>query len=212
MKAIIISNGVFVNYSFFKSKITDNDYIICADGAIKHCIGMGVVPHLWIGDFDSCNYEKYCNDYPLLKDVETLTLKKDKDETDTHVACIIASQKNYDEIVIWGALGKRADHMLSNIHLLEWLNKRNISAVIEDEHNKISVFDSVYTTQKTHKYLSLIPLDKSVTVDKTEGLLFPLKSYELSRDISMGVSNEIVGDYASVHIHGGLMLAIHSDD
>ena len=67
MKAIIISNGVFDNYSFFKSKVTDNDYIICADGAIKHCIGMGIVPDLWIGDFDSCNYEKYCNDHPDFK-------------------------------------------------------------------------------------------------------------------------------------------------
>lgn len=212
MRAIIISNGNIDNYSFYKDKFVDSDYIICADGAIRHCVELGIVPDIWIGDFDSCNYDNYCRQYPELIGVDTVKLNKDKDETDTHIACNIAIDKGCDDILIWGALGKRADHMLSNIHLLEALNKKKITAIIEDENNTISVFDSVYVTKKHRKYLSLIPLDANVTVIKTEGLLYPLENYVITRDISLGVSNEVVDTEAKISICGGLMLAIHSND
>ena len=102
--------------------------------------------------------------------------------------------------------------MISNIHLLEALHKQKIIATIEDENNLITVFDSVYTSPKIRKYFSLIPLDNNVKVNYTSGLLYPLENYVMPRDISLGVSNEVIGDKAVVSVSDGLMMAIHSND
>ena len=212
MKAYIISNGQIDDYSYYRNTVGKEDFVICADGAIYHCINMGIVPDLWIGDFDSCDYEEICAKHPELKSVKIQRLNPVKDETDTHIACLIAKEKGYDNLVIWGALGNRADHMLSNIHLLELLHANGISATVENEKNTISYFDSKIKIHSARKYLSLIPLDKSVTVVKTKGLLYNLENYNITREISLGVSNEVVGESAEIVIKNGAMLAIESED
>ena len=59
MRAVIIGNGDIKDYQYIKSKIHDNDFIICADGGYNHAEKMGIVPDVLIGDFDSAkNFEK----------------------------------------------------------------------------------------------------------------------------------------------------------
>lgn len=36
MRAVIIGNGDIKDYQYIKSKINDNDFIICADGGYNH--------------------------------------------------------------------------------------------------------------------------------------------------------------------------------
>lgn len=212
MRAVVIANGDIKDYEYYKQRIKKDDFVICADGAIRHCIELNLTPDLWIGDFDSCNYRYYIDKYPRLSELDTRFLNPQKDETDTHAACNIALEKGCQSIVIWGALGSRFDHSVSNIHLLEYLLKKGISAYIENEKNTLTVFDRVLKVNKARKYLSLIPLDKSVFVEKTEGLKYPLKDFYLSREISRGVSNEILYETAAVTVKDGIMLAIESDD
>lgn len=212
MRAVIVANGHIEDYGYYRNQIKENDYIICADGAIRHCMAIGIMPDLWVGDFDSCDYENYCMQYPNLKNVQTKKLCPQKDETDTHIACLIAIEKGYTSIVIFGAIGSRVDHMLTSIHLLEMLLETGVDAVIENEKNTICMFNKTRNFKNTRKYLSLIPIDKTVVVKKTDGLLYNLQDYPLKREISMGVSNEIITDVATVSIKSGVMLAIQSDD
>lgn len=51
MRAVIIGNGDIKDYQYIKSKINDNDFIICADGGYNHAEKMGIVPDVLIGDF-----------------------------------------------------------------------------------------------------------------------------------------------------------------
>ena len=211
-RAIIISNGSISDYSFYKNFFKTNDYIICADGGIKHCLNLGIVPDLWIGDFDSCNLGEICEDNPELKSVEILGLNPCKDETDTHKACIIAIEKGYKEIALIGSIGTRLDHSLSNIHLLEFMHEKGISASLVNENNTVRIFDKYIKLAKNRKYLSLVPLDASVTVTDTFGLKYPLHNFLLKRSVSMGVSNEVCGESAEIHIKNGMMLIIESND
>ena len=146
------------------------------------------------------------------KDVETLKLNPVKDATDTEVACDIAIQKGYKDITIWGALGGRCDHMLSNIHLLEKLIDEGVSATIEDEKNTLTLCKDYIEITKSRKYLSVIPLDKSIYISKTYGLLYPMENYELFRLVSKGVSNEIIDKKAQIYIKSGTALIVQSDD
>ncbi len=212
MRAIIISNGDIKDYSYTKNLINKDDYIICADGAMRHCLKMDILPDVWLGDFDSCNFQTYLTDNPFLKSVETVKLNPQKDVTDTHAACDLAIKKGYKDILILGALGTRFDHTLSNIHLLEYLFKLNVSALILNENNILRVFDSYIKIKKSKKYLSLLPFDTDVVVKKTNGLKYFLENYKLDRSVSLGVSNEILSDEATIEIEGGLLLIIESDD
>ena len=212
MRAIVIANGDISDYAYIKSNIKPNDYVICADGAIRHCIEMNIIPNLWIGDFDSCHFDAYIEKYPFLSSVETLKLNTEKDVTDTHAACDCAIQKKFNEILLLGAIGTRFDHTLSNIHLLEYLLKANVSACIINEKNTLKMFDSFIKINSCKKYLSLIPIDRDVIVKKTAGLKYPLENFVLNRSVSMGVSNEILSNEATIEIDAGLMLLIESDD
>ena len=69
-RAVIFSNGEFRDYNYYKSIISDNDYVICADGGIVHCLATGITPDLWVGDFDSCDFSKIMNDNPELSKIE----------------------------------------------------------------------------------------------------------------------------------------------
>ncbi|MBE7050204.1 MAG: thiamine diphosphokinase [Ruminococcaceae bacterium] len=212
MRAVIISNGIIENYEYFKRKIKEDDFVICADGAIKHCINMHVVPNLWIGDFDSCDNEEYTQKYSYLKSVPVISLNPQKDETDTHYACNVAIEKGCTDILIIGALGKRMDHAISNIGLLEHLLSRGINGRIEDEHNTISVFSDTYISEADRKYISLIPLDKEVNVKKTDGLLYPLENHIMKRGYSLGISNEKKKNSIVITLTSGTMLVIESED
>ena len=211
-RAIIIANGAESDYSYYKDKLQNGDYIICADGGARHCVNIGIVPDLWIGDFDSCNFDEFIHSHPEFKNVLRHKLNPIKDETDTHKCMLIAVEKGYKEIHIWCATGNRADHMMSNIHLLEMLFEKNIRGYIEDSKNTITLISDEIEIKKERKYLSLIPLDKSVFVENTLGLKYKLEDFLLSRSVSMGVSNEIEKDYCYIKIRNGLMIVIQSDD
>ncbi len=212
MRAVVVANGDICNYEYYRDIVSEADFVVCADGAVRHCIALNVLPDLWIGDFDSCSYEELINKHTQLKNVNRITLDTHKDVTDTHAACDIAIARGCNNITIIGAIGTRFDHSISNIHLLEYLHTKGVGACIENEHNTITVFDSELKLRKKRKYLSLIPLDSEVVVQNTAGLLYPLENFKLPRQISRGVSNEIIGDNAVVTLEKGVMLAIESND
>lgn len=211
-RAIVVSNGKIEDYSYYKNKIKKDDYIICADGGIRHLLAIGVYPDLWLGDFDSCRFSELINAHRELKNVQTIHLNTAKDETDTHYACTQAIERGYSEITIWGGCGGRIDHMISNIHLLEFLKNQNVKGIIEDEKNSLQLCSKKLTVKKSRKYLSILPLTDCAVISKTEGLLYPLENFTLAREISMGVSNEIVAQKATIELESGLVLIAESDD
>lgn len=211
-KALIVSNGKISDYSYYTSKVNSDDFIICADGGIKHLLKLNLTPDLWIGDFDSCKFDDIISENPHLKSVPTVKLRPDKDVTDTHYACTEAINRGYSQILIWGACGGRYDHMISNIHLLEYLNEKGIFSVIEDEKNTICVCCDSITVTKKRKYLSILPLTDTVVIAESSGLLYPLNDFSMSRSVSVGVSNEITGEKATIAVKTGLALIVESDD
>jgi len=211
-RAVIFSNGAYNSYGCLKKIISDDDYIICADGAISHCLAMGIIPDLWIGDFDSCNFDELINNHPELQKTEFRKLNCRKDETDTHVACDIACDLGFECVLILGAFGKRIDHMMANIFLLEYMHEKNVMAYLADEKNRVSFLSDSVIIKKERKYLSIVPIDPYIVVEKVSGLEYTLKNEKLFRNESRGISNEITGDYAQIKLTEGRALIIESDD
>ena len=173
-----------------------------------------MIPNHIVGDFDSVDAE-------ILKFYQNKTqvifhkYNPEKDNTDTDIALQLAIQLNSSTITIMGALGKRMDHALSNIHILNYALEAKIPCQIVDTYNKIYLVKNNITLYKNKiygKYISLIPLTSTVEGLTLTGFKYLLNNDSLAIGKSLGVSNEIVEDVAHIELKEGILIVIESRD
>ena len=87
---------------------------IAADSGMQHASGLGIVPELWVGDFDSAGSELQI-DY---REVERQQFPADKNATDGELAVEQALQRGAKGLVFVGGLGGQADHATAHFGLL----------------------------------------------------------------------------------------------
>lgn len=207
-RIIIIANGNFENPHFYRTLLKDDDYVICADGGAKHALMLGITPHLVVGDLDSIDENTYANLFGSITQFEKYP--SEKDESDLELALVKALDLNPEEIMIWGALGKRVDHFYANLMLLTLPLSRNIRTKLIDEEHEIYVIDKGTELKgDIGDYLSLFPLSSQVSGIRTQGLKYPLKGETLKLGPTRGLSNEFTGNIAQVSFDDGLLLVIH---
>ncbi|HEV7433368.1 MAG TPA: thiamine diphosphokinase [Pseudorhizobium sp.] len=91
--------------------------VIAADSGMRHAHPLGVVPELWVGDFDSTP-AALLEAWPQ---VERQPYSAAKNETDGEIATAEAIARGASRLVLAGALGgERGDHALQ--HLLHGLS------------------------------------------------------------------------------------------
>ena len=207
-RIVIIANGDLENPGFFKSLLRPNDYIICADGGSRHAKSLGLTPNLIIGDLDSVDPLAL----PKAADLkpEVISYPAEKNSSDLELAVEHAVQLKPEEILIIGALGgSRVDHSLFNLMLLKLPLAAQIPARIADQDQELFMtFDRLEVVGQSGDYLSLFPLTTDVEGVITAGLKYPLHNETLQFASSRGLSNELLGDRASVTITRGILLVI----
>ena len=200
MRAVIIGSGEIKDYKKAKSRILAEDYIICADGGYDHAVKMGVNPDILIGDFDSISN--------IPNDTEKVQYPTRKDMTDSHIAMDKALEKGYDEMLLLGFTGDRADHSLTNILLL--INYPN--AVIADDNNEIRLITNAAEIDgKAGDTISIIPVCGNLEGITTTGLEYPLDNETLYIGDSRGVSNVMTENICQIKCTGGMGLIIKVD-
>ena len=79
MRAVILCGGEIAEYDRVRSRIAEDDMIICADSGYRHAKKMGLRPAVVLGDFDSyTRAEVECDNI--------LTYPAKKDYTDSEIA------------------------------------------------------------------------------------------------------------------------------
>lgn len=213
MITLIISGGdieeEFLKCFIKKQKI---DNIIVADRGLEILNRINLTPNYIIGDFDSVD-ESILNEYKD-KEIEILKLNPEKDYTDTHMALKLAIKLKSSQIYILGALGKRMDHAIANIHILKEALDNNIKCKIIDKSNEIELITSGTNDVRNseYKYISLIPLTTEVTGITLKGFKYLLDDAILEIGHSIGVSNEILSNEAKIIIKTGILIMIKSKD
>lgn len=213
MITLIISGGdieeEFLKCFIKKQKI---DNIIVADRGLEILNKINLTPNYIIGDFDSVD-ESILNEYKD-KEIEILKLNPEKDYTDTHMALKLAIKLKSSQIYILGALGKRMDHAIANIHILKEALDNNIKCKIIDKSNEIELITSGTNDVRNseYKYISLIPLTTEVTGITLKGFKYLLDDAILEIGHSIGVSNEILSNEAKIIIKTGILIMIKSKD
>ena len=188
--------------------------IIAGDRGLEALYQLKIIPNHVVGDFDSVSPE-ILEFYKKQSQIIFHTFHAEKDNTDTDIALQLAIRLKSSKITIMGALGKRMDHAIANIHILKDALEANIPCQMIDEYNRIYLINKEMTLEKEKvygKYVSLIPLTSIVEGLSLTGFKYPLKDYTLPIGTSLGISNEIIGDTAHIQMKNGILIVIESRD
>ena len=205
MKAFIYTGGKIRPENITEHPKGD-DLVIAADSGYHNAIALGEKPAILLGDMDSIKESE------LPKDIEILQVPAEKDFTDTQLAVDTAIKQGAREIVIIGGLDGRLDHTLSNLSILEDLNKKGIFVHITNGYNRVRFIDSTSTLipKSGFKYIGLLCLTEKAKGVSVEGCKYPLKNAKLDRSFQFAVSNEIVGNCALISVRKGSLYIVES--
>ncbi len=215
METLIIAGGE-INIKILEKYCVNvsKQNIIAVDRGLEALYQLQMIPNHVVGDFDSVSPE-ILTFYKNQPQIIFHKFNAEKDNTDTDIALKLAIQLKSSKITILGALGKRMDHALANIHILKDALEANIPCQIIDEHNQIYLINKEMTLEKDKvygKYVSLIPLTSTVEGLTLTGFKYPLNEYTLPIGTSLGISNEIIEDRAYIKMKKGILIAIESKD
>ena len=207
-RIIIFANGDLPDLDKALALVHSEDFIICADGGLQHALALNVRPNLVIGDMDSAEKSQL----KKLKDdgVSIELFPQDKNETDLELAINAAIQLKPERIMIVAALGGRIDQTLANLALLSDPRPSTFDIRLDDGVEEIFFCrDQVQVHGRGGDIVSLLPWGTAVHGVQTQGLKWPLNNETLYPDKTRGISNEMMGESASVKISTGELLVVH---
>ena len=104
--------------------------IIAADGGMAHAEALGVVPELWLGDFDSSD-EALIARYT---DIPHQAHPVAKNATDGELAVDEAVRLGAGELLLAGGFGGQADHAFAHMMLLLKLKAQGMPVMLSSGH------------------------------------------------------------------------------
>jgi thiamine pyrophosphokinase len=108
--AILLGGPVSVNQRLLRQ--LEGARAIAADGGIRHAGALGLLPELWVGDFDSSTDDLAIQ----YAEVPRLEYPAEKSLTDGELAVQTALERGATRILLVGALGgERADHAWAHL-------------------------------------------------------------------------------------------------
>jgi thiamine pyrophosphokinase len=202
----IFGAGEVNDYEAIAAMLPAGAFIIAADGGLSHLIGMGLTPHLVIGDFDS-----YRGLPP--QGVPVIRHSSVKDFSDMEASVDYAVEHGFNQILIFGGMGGRLDHTLGNLALLYSAQYRGASAMLLDESTVVMLLKGGVNELVNAKgsHLSLFPYSVTTAKVALEGMEYSGDEIYLRTDNTLGLSNEIVSNKAAVTVYYGYVMSIITD-
>lgn len=181
--------------------IHSDDYVIAADGGVRHTERLGLVPNAILGDFDSLGYVPEGSQvFPI-----------EKDDTDAMLALRHGLDRGFREFYLYGSLdGPRLDHTLANCQALQYLCDRDaFGYLIGKEYLLTVVKDGTLRfpagCQGTVSIFCFGPEANGVTL---KGLYYGLEDGTLTPGFPLGVSNHFTGKESTITVREGSLLVI----
>lgn len=178
--------------------------IIAADSGMKHASALGLMPELWVGDFDSAGSELLL-DYAL---VPRQTHSADKDATDGEIALEEAIRRGASEIALIGGLGGETDHSTAHLGMALGLARSGQRCFISngDEEAYPLTAGAYEFDFGPQSRLSIVPWSDITGLNLT-GVKWPLKDKALTLGTSFTMSNVALGP-VKLSFTSGIAIAI----
>lgn len=206
-RCVIVSAGEIRDYERARVFLQPDDFFIFCDGGLTHAQGLGRVPDVIVGDFDSCDAD-ILSDYQ--ESAEIVSLPREKDDTDTLFAVKLALERGYCDFLLLGAMGGRFDHALGNVSILLYLQGLGKKAVLADDYSQMQIVASEpFYIEDTCSYFSVLTVAGDVSGVNIKNAKYPLENASLSADFQLGISNEVLpGKTAEVNVASGRVLVV----
>lgn len=191
--------GEYTGIHFTKK---EEDYVIAVDGGYRYVKDMGMEPDMILGDFDSLGY--------VPKEKNVIVHKPQKDDTDTMLAVQEGVKLGYKDFVLYGALGGRLDHSIANIQTLIYISKRGMRGTIVSDKLKMTSItnDSIILPKRESGIFSVFTFDESAAGVFIKNAKYPLTNAVLYNDVSLGISNEFIGEEVEISVKEGTLVIL----
>lgn len=210
-RCIIIGAG---DLTVSEIPVRDEDYVIAADGGYLYCKALEIVPDLILGDFDSVG-EREAEELARIQKADPeriVVLPAEKDDTDMLAAIRMGLEEGCKEFYIYAGQGGRLEHTIANIQCLKYIRECGAVGYMMDGGSMILVAkdETVSFQPQTRGFLSLFSMG-----DKAEGVTirnmkYELRDAEITNSFPIGISNEFIGEQASVTVRRGTLMIILS--
>jgi thiamine pyrophosphokinase len=207
MRGLIVAGGPVDPDGLRNELATGPELIIAADAGAKHLLELGIYPDFLVGDFDSLPEALITQITAAGKQIRRYPVQKD--QTDLQLALDVATEAGLTTVSIWGGLGRRLDHTLGNIGLLQYAADSGIHARLRDaDHELFLAGERSVVPARPGWAVSLIPLSREVIGVSTAGLKYPLDRATLYANITRGVHNQFTTAEAIVTVKAGRLLIV----
>jgi len=181
--------------------IQPEDYVIAADGGLRHTEKRNISPNEILGDFDSLGYTPVgANVFPV-----------EKDDTDAMLAVRRGLQLGYREFLLYGSLeGPRLDHTVANFQTLQFLADHGAFGVLAGVTNMAAVVKNgtLLFPAGCSGNISVFCMGADAHGVTLKGLYYPLENGVLTAGFPLGVSNHFTGQPAEISVEDGSLLVI----
>lgn len=197
---LLLLDGEKPELQFFKKFHQAAFSCIAVDGAATWALEHHISPDLVIGDLDS--FTRKDSQLPLMEISE-------QESNDFEKALRYVIDKGHKNILVMGAFGLRADHLLSNFFVLSRYASRATIILLDEQQVAFMCppAKEICITHKQGAYLSLFPLGNKIGPIKTKGLAYPLDEELLSLDERIGTLNKIIHEQICIRSKSAGLLA-----
>lgn len=180
-----------------------DDFLIAADGGLKHASSAQLTPDAIVGDFDSLGF--------IPEGAEVFPVEKD--DTDSMLAIRMGLERGCRTFYLYGALdGDRLDHTVANFQALRFLRSRGARGFLIGNHQIVTLIENeaLHFPAGCRGDLSVFAYGGTARAVTLEGLYYPLNRQELTPDFPLGVSNHFTGEEAAIRVENGALLVLWS--
>ena len=181
--------------------IGNEDYILAADGGLRHLEKLGLKPNGIIGDFDSLGF--------VPEGAEVFPVEKD--DTDAMLAAKKGLELGFRNFLFYGSLdGPRLDHTVANFQTLQYLADRGATGYLIGNHYMVTVLKDGMLTfpARDGGILSVFCMGADAEEVTIRGAKYELEKGKLTAGFPLGVSNHFVGKDVTVSVERGSLLLL----
>jgi thiamine pyrophosphokinase len=198
-KGLIFLNGKIPSLKVVQKFITNNNFIIAADGGGNWLRKYNILPNVIIGDFDSIHLKVL--KYYSQKKVKIIQII-DQEITDFEKSLKFALKSGINKCIIFGGISSRPDHTINNFSVLKRYYKKLNLAFIDEKYEITFLRKNVEFNYKINNLISILgfPIAEGIT---TTGLQYPLKNETLEFGVREGTLNKSIAKKISIKFNKG---------
>jgi thiamine pyrophosphokinase len=181
--------------------INKEDYIIAADGGLRHTESFGITPDEILGDFDSLGYIP----------TDSRVFPVEKDDTDAMLAVRRGLSLGFREFWLYGSLdGPRLDHTIANFQTLQFLSDRDACGWLIGNDYIVTVVKNgtLRFPAGCGGTVSVFCMGRDAEGVTIRGLHYSLENGTLTAGFPLGVSNHFTGTEAEISVKNGSLLVL----